>query len=465
MDRINLIAKLCEGSDTVVDIGCDHAYALIKAIKEYGVKRGIASDINEGPLENAKENIRLNCLSDVVDTVLSDGFKNINASFDTVIISGMGGILIKSILENGLEKINGKRVIIEANTDSDIVRKYLVKNGFYIMDEYSLYDDEKYYEIIIFEPGKEVYASFELNFGPVLLAKKEEAFITEYTKRLMKLEEYLPNIKDTIQKDEKLVLRNNYFKVLLGDKTKMIPIGDTDNYYREYFIDNKKRPLIIIAAGGGYKYTSPRESEPIAEFYNEHGYHAVIVNYRETLDLYPVPAKVLADVINIYNKDEIVSVKLGLGFSAGGHCMLEVALHQDLYKTDLDYMILGYPVVTSNPNYWHKGSFKNLLGELNDENLLNRVSEETQVTEKAPELFLWSTFTDESVPLMNSLLLVEAYRKVNRNCEYHMYPMGGHGLSLANSKSSGGDKNKEIPYVAQWAELSVAWLEGKLNSK
>ena len=176
MDRINLIAKLCEGSDTVVDIGCDHAYALIKAIKEYGVKRGIASDINEGPLENAKENIRLNCLSDVVDTVLSDGFKNINASFDTVIISGMGGILIKSILENGLEKINGKRVIIEANTDSDIVRKYLVKNGFYIMDEYSLYDDEKYYEIIIFEPGKEVYASFELNFGPVLLAKKEEAF-------------------------------------------------------------------------------------------------------------------------------------------------------------------------------------------------------------------------------------------------------------------------------------------------
>ncbi len=41
---------------------------------------------------------------------------------------------------------------------------------------------------------------------------------------------------------------------------------------------------------------------------------------------------------------------------------------------------------------------------------------------------------------MNSFLLIDAYKKANVNLEYHLYPMGGHGLSLANSKSSGGDK-------------------------
>ena len=63
---------------------------------------------------------------------------------------------------------------------------------------------------------------------------------------------------------------------------------------------------------------------------------------------------------------------------------------------------------------------------------------------------------------MNSLLLVEAYKNANVNCEYHMYPMGGHGLSLANSESSGGDKNKEIEYVSRWKEDSVKWLRYKL---
>ena len=72
---------------------------------------------------------------------------------------------------------------------------------------------------------------------------------------------------------------------------------------------------------------------------------------------------------------------------------------------------------------------------------------------------------NESVPLMNSLLLVEAYRKANVNCEYHMYPMGGHGLSLANAKSSGGDKAKEIPYVSSWALCSINWIKNKIDSK
>lgn len=465
MKRIDLIASLAKGSNRILDIGCDHAYTVIKAIKDYGVNYAIASDINDGPLEIAKKNIIERKIEDKVKIVKSDGLKNINDDFDTAIISGMGGNLIIDILSNGLDKIKNKKLIISANSDFYLVRKFLNNNGFIISDEYSLVDDNKYYEVSVFIMGDKKYASFELKYGPILLNKKKDIFINEYKKRLKKLEEFLPTIKDTIQKDEKLVLRNDYFKIILGDKTPMIPILNTDNYYREYFIDNKKRPLIIISAGGGYKYTSPRESEPIQSFYNENGFHSVIVNYREDLNSYPAPGEALAYVINLYKNDERVSKIIGIGFSAGGHNILEVALHKEKYNNPrIDYLILGYPVITSDSRYWHKGSFQNLLNDkFNDNELLKKLSLENEVNENAPELFLWATFTDESVNVMNSLLLIEAYKKNNINAEFHMYPMGGHGLSLANSKSSGGDKNKEIEYIESWAMDSVKWINYKLK--
>ena len=375
----------------------------------------------------------------------------------------MGGILIKNILENSLSKIKNKKLIIEANSDSYLVRRYLTTNNFIITDEYSIIDSDKYYEIMVFEKGNHSYPGYELRYGPILLKKKEETFINHYKLEVEKLESYLPSIKDTILKDEKLVLRNDYLKILYGDNKEMISILNTDNYYREYFIDDEIRPLIIIAAGGGYKYTSPRESEPVAKFYNDNMYHVVIVNYRETLDLYPMPQKYLAHVIKLYNKDKRVSKVIGLGFSAGGHNILEVALHQKLYDCKLDLLMLGYPVVTSKEEYAHKGSFINLIGNFSDEVLLKRLSLENEVNESSPDLFLWSTYTDESVPVFNSLLLIEAYKKHNCNVEYHMFPMGGHGLSLANETSSSGDINKEIPYISKWKEMSIEWLNLKIN--
>ena len=463
MKRLELIASLTKGSKKLLDIGCDHAYSLIYAIKNYGVEYGIASDINDGPLENAKNNIKLNNLDDKIKIVKSDGLKNINDDFDTLIISGMGGNLIINILEDSLSKIKNKKLIIEANSDNYLVRKYLTSNNFKIIDEYAFYDSDKYYEVDVFEAGNLFYTKYELKYGPILLNKKEPEFLNEIKNKLQKLEEYLPNIKDTILKDEKFVIRNECSKILLGDNVPMIPINNTDNYYREYFIDDKIRPLIIISAGGGYKYTSPRESEPVAKFYNDNGYHAIIVNYRETLDFYPVPQNMLAIVIRKYVKDMRVSKIIGLGFSAGGHNILEVALHKDIYKARIDLLMLAYPVVTSDSRYWHMGSFKNLIGDLDNRELLEKLSLEKEVNSDAPDLFLWTTFTDESVNVMNSLLLIEAYKAHNLNVEYHMYPMGGHGLSLANSSTSFNDKNKEIDYVARWANESLNWLELKLK--
>lgn len=244
-------------------------------------------------------------------------------------------------------------------------------------------------------------------------------------------------------------------------------ILNTKNYYRTYFLDEQTRPTLVIAPGGAYKYTSPRESEPVVEEFLKRGYHAVVVNYRETLEAYPMPGTYLAKALEEVRTDKRVGKMIGLGFSAGGHCLLEYCLHSKDYSygSRPDLLILGYPVITSDLTIGHQESFAVLLkSEVNNQKLRKYLSLETQVTkENAIDLFLWGTFTDSSVFVENSLRLMEAYKKAEGNAEYHSFCFGGHGLSVANSSSSEGKTALESPYIAKWVDLANDWIQYKLN--
>lgn len=239
----------------------------------------------------------------------------------------------------------------------------------------------------------------------------------------------------------------------------------TKNYYCAYFIDSKTRPTLFICPGGGYKYTSPRESEPVAKEFMDRGYHVVILHYRETLEAYPMPGTYLGKALEETKKDSRIGKIIGLGFSAGGHCLLEYTLHYKDYSSKIkpDLLILGYPVITADYNYAHLGSFEILLKEnVNDLDLRRYLSLETQVTkENAVDLFLWGTYTDQSVPVENSLRLIEAYRKAEGNVEYHLFFFGVHGLSVANCASSEGKPEFESPYIAKWVNLADEWIKHK----
>ena len=241
-------------------------------------------------------------------------------------------------------------------------------------------------------------------------------------------------------------------------------ILNTKNYYRYEFYDDKLRPMVIITPGGGYKYTSERESEPVANKFLEKGYHVCIINYREELNKYPYPGYAIAYVLNKFKQDKRVSKIIGFGFSAGGHAILDVTVHNEMYNVlKPDLLILGYPVITSNNNYWHQGSFENLLlDDFNNQELLNKLSLEKEIKNE-PDLFLFSTFTDESVNVYNSLLLLEAYKNNNLNAEYHMYPVGGHGLSLGTYETSNGDAKKINLYYSRWIDEVFKWLDLKLK--
>ena len=87
--RLKAIASLIPENDNIIDIGCDHGYLGIYAIKEKLVKSIILTDIKESALSMARKNVKNSNLD--IPLIVSDGLNNINSSdINTVVVSGMG---------------------------------------------------------------------------------------------------------------------------------------------------------------------------------------------------------------------------------------------------------------------------------------------------------------------------------------------------------------------------------------
>ena len=122
-------------------------------------------------------------------------------------------------------------------------------------------------------------------------------------------------------------------------------------------------------------------------------------------------------------------------------------------------MILCYPVITSG-EYAHKDSFKCLLGEEASQELFDKMSLEKQVTEHAPQAFIWHTAEDGLVPMENSLLLATALRAKGIPIELHIYPKGHHGLSLCdNTVNKPEDVSAAAEYCAGWVQDCIRWIK------
>lgn len=244
------------------------------------------------------------------------------------------------------------------------------------------------------------------------------------------------------------------------------------------FQPNKIRPMLIVCPGGGYGMTSDREAEPIAMRVLAMGYHVGILRYSVAPARFPTALLELAEAMKMVHENQkawnVDTNKIFvMGSSAGGHLAASLGVFwkrpflcemanvtQEILKPC--GLILNYPVITSERPYAHEGSFANLLGDKAEE-MKEKVSIEKLVTKEMPPCFIWHTFTDKSVPPENSLLLAQALSKAGVSAELHMYPVGGHGLSLADRTTCNEDGSALCGYVQSWIDLLGVWLENKIN--
>ena len=197
MERLKHIINFINEDDIVADIGCDHGYLLKLAIGNKNIKKGYAIDNKIGPLNSAKSNL-INYENIIFK--LSDGLINVlETDINCVVIAGMGGMLINKIFDDSIDKFkNIKKVIVCPNRNMDKVRLNFINNGFKIINEDIVYEDKKYYEIIVFEQGNQVLSEQEIFFGPYLLKNKSSIFIhkwLEYYDRIKGIDSKFNEIK------------------------------------------------------------------------------------------------------------------------------------------------------------------------------------------------------------------------------------------------------------------------------
>ena len=182
------------GTGLLLDVGCDHAYVAIEAVRRGLAEKAIASDINSGPLISAGQHIEAVGLSDSISTVLSDGLRDIGeellvaeARGVTLLAAGMGGRLIRDILKEAGSKLSHiDKLVLSPQSEPELVRGFIMDEaGFAIKDEAWIEDEGKTYVVIAAEAGTETepYGSHELLFGRQGL-KRSDPVLGSYLLRL-----------------------------------------------------------------------------------------------------------------------------------------------------------------------------------------------------------------------------------------------------------------------------------------
>ena len=142
--RLESLISFIDKEDSLVDIGCDHAYLSIYLYKNNLVKNVICSDISANALEYAKKNIKKENLN--IKTYLSNGLNEIPLeNIDTILISGMGTKTIIDILNDKEKLKNINKIIIQTNNDYKIMRSYMNKIGYYLIEEKEVLDNNIWY--------------------------------------------------------------------------------------------------------------------------------------------------------------------------------------------------------------------------------------------------------------------------------------------------------------------------------
>ncbi len=212
--RLKTIANMVEQCDSVIDVGTDHGYIPIYLVENDMIKSAIASDINKGPVEKARNNITHNNVNSQICCRLGSGLSTVKkGEVQVAIIAGMGGNLIRDILEGDLDVVKlFKYMILQPVQNAEVLREYLYSTGYDIIDEEICKDDGKFYEIIKVRYNTKpiILDSIYYEISKILLQKKTlvmEKFIEFKLQKYTRIYNSL-NEDTTAAKDRKEQLYN-----------------------------------------------------------------------------------------------------------------------------------------------------------------------------------------------------------------------------------------------------------------
>lgn len=212
--RLKTIASLVPIGARVCDVGTDHARLPIYLKQKNIASSVIATDLNEKPLEFAKENIKQSGISDI-SLRHCDGLSAVEkGEADTVIIAGIGGEVISGILKNcEWIKSEGITLILQPTTSPEVLRKTLITTGFDIITETPLLENGKIYSIISARFCGNVIPYPE-HFYYIGKVPQNDQGIIYIKKQLKRISDYVNAYENnTTKQKEYLLFKNVYLEI------------------------------------------------------------------------------------------------------------------------------------------------------------------------------------------------------------------------------------------------------------
>ncbi|EEL49260.1 MULTISPECIES: tRNA (adenine(22)-N(1))-methyltransferase [Bacillus cereus group] len=222
--RLEEVVREIPVGSTVADIGSDHAYLPCYTIINHIATKAVAGEVVDGPFRSAQATVAESGLQEKVDVRKGNGLAVITpGEVDVITIAGMGGALIRDILESGKEKLNGvKRLILQPNIAAHHIREWFIENGWELIHEKIIKEDGKIYEILVGEKGNPLapYSEnkqAELFIGPFLMKEKNDAFIEKWEGESKNFQNILKQLERAANSEDTKAKRDE-----VAEKMKMI---------------------------------------------------------------------------------------------------------------------------------------------------------------------------------------------------------------------------------------------------
>jgi tRNA (adenine22-N1)-methyltransferase len=217
--RLLTIAEHVPQGSKLADIGSDHALLPVYLAQKGIIVSAIAGELNAGPFAAALKQVMEAGLNSFIEVRQGDGLEVIaSGEVDVITIAGMGGLLIVQILTQGIAKLDQvQRIILQPNVGEEVVRRWLVEQGWFLSEEYIIQEDGKTYEVLVADrseqavdrnqflyqerqiAGKTINTARLLAMGPYLLTQADPIWIRKWQDELIKLQRILDQLAKSQQ--------------------------------------------------------------------------------------------------------------------------------------------------------------------------------------------------------------------------------------------------------------------------
>ncbi|WP_045169685.1 tRNA (adenine(22)-N(1))-methyltransferase [Caldicellulosiruptor morganii] len=190
--RIEAILKTLEKCNTLADIGCDHGYVAVEAIKREVAKKAIAVDLHPNSLQKAIDLSKKEGVFEKIEFFVGNGFEPIEEPVCQAVIAGMGGDTILSILSSAKDRLKDTKLVLQPMKDTEILRRWLFENKFDINEEFVVNDKGRFYIVIKTQmSGKLEYSDMDIYIGRHIHTKSRESleYILRKKEKLRKIAE------------------------------------------------------------------------------------------------------------------------------------------------------------------------------------------------------------------------------------------------------------------------------------